>query len=741
MCNLLDFDEETKKVQLAPQGWATDTTGAFDSEGFNEGWKSRRVRFLRATRDLKDKPIESPYFRSDPVTFVGRLRTNLEYCWQGLQPGTPWTCHIKFVDDNFPIWSSEAVDTDYMLQYTACRLYVPVGTLTQESINKIEARMASQASKYYNREMCCTSYGIREGQHTFTSPDILLPVNAGIKVYVALVKRSAMEGDQHQNPYDFRRMWIKTDYSASELAARKKQLAELEQRRLDQEDEQQERLKAILRAAEQQLRGQLQSSAAAPQSVRPEALPPSTSGQLSRPQSVRSEPSVSAASRQPAPPMQVKQLRRTEIERNEDAYASDESIERIEEDDDDFVVGSSSSSSSSSSESSDNEGYRKKIRKKIQEKMRKQIKKEELAKAAAKAKAAKAAAVRGKTADKSKVKTSGRQALPAAAAVVPAEASATATSDDFRPSAPPPEESEAEEETLAAAAELESAMSSSEETPGPSGGRRSSIVAAASAVYQAFVGTPSRMTRSAASLAADSSPEKLEALMVQVRGLLASGKITPDGVAAFLASAGLSDNAADRMIGHGSGGKTKGGTKHAKKSRPSKKQKINPSPAPLRPAVRADEVPINTAFDPRGDPDPYSQEHNYVYLKSINLVVNANMPDQFQGIADPFEAPMDYLRLQEVQGTDNRNVSNSITPTMFNRNFYIAAWNLSTAPSCNLLGIVPSVPQTSQLAVRLVFSDTIPCDLNMIVWTQFASGFSIDKHHGTKLSYYDVYNK
>jgi hypothetical protein len=101
---------------------------------------------------------------------------------------------------------------------------------------------------------------------------------------------------------------------------------------------------------------------------------------------------------------------------------------------------------------------------------------------------------------------------------------------------------------------------------------------------------------------------------------------------------------------------------------------------------------------------------------------------------------MDYVRLQEVQGLLGKNFTNSITPQLFNRNQYIAAWNLTTSPNPNMLNMLPCCPNTTTMKVVVNFSEAIPCDLTMLVWQQFSSALSIDKHRNAQTGYYNLNN-
>ena len=144
-------------------------------------------------------------------------------------------------------------------------------------------------------------------------------------------------------------------------------------------------------------------------------------------------------------------------------------------------------------------------------------------------------------------------------------------------------------------------------------------------------------------------------------------------------------------------------------------------------------------YTPQGDPDPYEMGREYVYIKDIQLVINGNSSDQMQGGGDRYEAPMDFVRLQEVQGMSGKNFTNSLDSVLFNRNAYICGWNLSNSPNPNLLGIQPTIPTTHSMIVKVTFSEELPEDLQMIVWNQLSSSMSIDKNKAVCLSYYNTY--
>ena len=144
---------------------------------------------------------------------------------------------------------------------------------------------------------------------------------------------------------------------------------------------------------------------------------------------------------------------------------------------------------------------------------------------------------------------------------------------------------------------------------------------------------------------------------------------------------------------------------------------------------------------PEGVPNPSMQETDYVYIKHIRLEINSQPNPNFFGGGDIYEAQLDYARLLDSQGFGgSNNVSNSITPELFNRNAYIFSCNLSTSPDCNHPYIRPTVPNTSNLHAYVKFSAETPCDLQMIVWTQIMTTALVDSKGHVAFSYFNAFN-
>ena len=148
---MLDNDADTKKCALFGQGWDSDLPGHFNSVA-NGGWLNRRARFVEKDKTASGTavPVE---FRDDPITYCGRLKTNLEQCQQGLIPETAWQLDIWFNKEDFCIWSPKSVTQQYMLKIESCFVYVPMAQLNVDILRILNSELNKEPALYHYREM------------------------------------------------------------------------------------------------------------------------------------------------------------------------------------------------------------------------------------------------------------------------------------------------------------------------------------------------------------------------------------------------------------------------------------------------------------------------------------------------------------------------------------------------------------------------------------------------------------
>lgn len=149
--DLLDYDEEAKKTTLFSAGWDSDRAGYFDSP-LNGGYINRRARFVHHDKSATGTAIPVQ-FRDDPITYTGRLKTNLQQCQQGLVPETGWKLEIFFNTEDFYIWKPATEVLYYMLKFESCYVYVGMAQLNMEILRILNSEMNKEAALYHYREI------------------------------------------------------------------------------------------------------------------------------------------------------------------------------------------------------------------------------------------------------------------------------------------------------------------------------------------------------------------------------------------------------------------------------------------------------------------------------------------------------------------------------------------------------------------------------------------------------------
>ena len=141
-----------------------------------------------------------------------------------------------------------------------------------------------------------------------------------------------------------------------------------------------------------------------------------------------------------------------------------------------------------------------------------------------------------------------------------------------------------------------------------------------------------------------------------------------------------------------------------------------------------------------GEPDVFDKSKNYCYIRDVKLMINGNTPEQFASGGDMYGSPIDFLRLQEVQGLFGNNRTNSVTPELFSRNCFLLAFNLSNSQHNND-NVQSMVPAVNSLSLRVEFSDTLPEHLTLMAFSQISSACTVTAEGGVGMSYYDPWNR
>ena len=199
LITLLSYSTEAKFTHLQAQGWYYDSGNKFDST-LNIGLTQRNALFREGGSDSK------PY-HGGPVTFVGKLITDLQLCDKGLPPGIEVNIDMKFASNRFKILCPDLpVGRDApQLEIVSLNLIVPVATLNLKIYESFSRQIKKKDVIMHYKRSEVKIFGIGKGisnwsqDHVF--PHNLLPS----RVVVGVVPTKAFRGNARMNPFSFRK--------------------------------------------------------------------------------------------------------------------------------------------------------------------------------------------------------------------------------------------------------------------------------------------------------------------------------------------------------------------------------------------------------------------------------------------------------------------------------------------------------------------------------------------------------
>lgn len=93
-----------------------------------------------------------------------------------------------------------------------------------------------------------------------------------------------------------------------------------------------------------------------------------------------------------------------------------------------------------------------------------------------------------------------------------------------------------------------------------------------------------------------------------------------------------------------------------------------------------------------------------------------------------YDATRDFVRFLKVTGQfGNQNSTASIDLDLFNKNFYLASFDLTTSGHTSTLS-VSTVPSASTIRTETRFSEGVPYEITQLTFLIYNSCFSIDQH-------------
>ena len=139
----------------------------------------------------------------------------------------------------------------------------------------------------------------------------------------------------------------------------------------------------------------------------------------------------------------------------------------------------------------------------------------------------------------------------------------------------------------------------------------------------------------------------------------------------------------------------------------------------------------------RGQQDDFEilQQGDGVFIENVTVRLNGESLDGFDdGNATRRHAMAHFLRLHYYQGFVTSRTGNNATYEEFLHGFYFLYYDLSTAAQAGLEYVIPAVRQ-GNLHLQVMFSETLPIELTLLVYAEYPSLMTMDKNRQIGLSY------
>ncbi len=139
----------------------------------------------------------------------------------------------------------------------------------------------------------------------------------------------------------------------------------------------------------------------------------------------------------------------------------------------------------------------------------------------------------------------------------------------------------------------------------------------------------------------------------------------------------------------------------------------------------------------RGQNDDFEvmQGDDHVFIENVTVRLNGESLDGFDdGNATRRHAMAHFLRMHYYQGFVTSRTGNNATYEEFLHGFYFLYYDLSTASQAGLEYVIPAVRQ-GNLHLQVIFSDTLPVEVTLLVYAEYPTLMTMDKNRQIALSY------
>lgn len=124
-----------------------------------------------------------------------------------------------------------------------------------------------------------------------------------------------------------------------------------------------------------------------------------------------------------------------------------------------------------------------------------------------------------------------------------------------------------------------------------------------------------------------------------------------------------------------------------------------------------------------------------VFIKRVSLTLNGEQVDGLvEGVASSVSDTANFVRLHLMLGLATSTTGNNLTLDEFHRGFYFVAFDLSASANAAASYVIPAVRQ-GNLHLQVIFSDSIPDELTMLIYAEYPTLITMDKNRQIRMSY------
>lgn len=206
---LVGNSSQVKNTQLGlgADNFVADTPGDFDTNSSkNAGYHARKKAFASSTTAAN---VTKYTYYGDDVTYMARLQHDLVSCDVPVIPGVDVTFEMSLNKKEFVVKTSEA-DAKYKLKLKELYLHVPIGILSNNCYNSLEATLRSTPASMHFTRTTISVVEIPTDSLNFTADTVFSRTQVPSKIVIAFVDTEAFNGSYSKNGFHFRRSWTGT---------------------------------------------------------------------------------------------------------------------------------------------------------------------------------------------------------------------------------------------------------------------------------------------------------------------------------------------------------------------------------------------------------------------------------------------------------------------------------------------------------------------------------------------------